>query len=279
MENKNNQHFNGVNQIVELNKLKILNSTLIKELRKYMEENAKLQQEKETLYGKIEKLEKENKTLKSSDFSSMESQNPHEETMEIVENVPHSNHEIKEEPLDYNDLEQKSSNSEAKDNTFSDISSMVDQNPHEETMEIVENVLYSNIEIKEEPLEYKDYKCEHCDESFSKEGILKEHIYTAHKGLKCCKKTFAQAADLDRHNHNVHKPHKCEICEKEIIGKCHLKVHMENVHEGLMKYKCGNCGLKRHIASVHEKIQLNCDQCSKTFSTEGNLKRHLQKFH
>ena len=62
---------------------------------------------------------------------------------------------------------------------------------------------------------------------------------------------------------------------------------MENVHEGLMKYKCGICGkqftqnigLKRHIASVHEKIQLNCDKCSKTFSTEGNLKRHLQNFH
>ena len=67
MENKNNQCLT-INEIDELNKLKILNSTLIKELRKYKEENAKLQQEKEILYGKIEKLEKENNTLKS-DFS------------------------------------------------------------------------------------------------------------------------------------------------------------------------------------------------------------------
>ena len=54
MENKNNQCLT-INEIDELNKLKILNSTLIKELRKYKEENAKLQQEKEILYGKIEK--------------------------------------------------------------------------------------------------------------------------------------------------------------------------------------------------------------------------------
>ena len=72
MENKNNQHFD-INETNELNKLKILNSALIKELRKYREKNALLQQEKEILYDKIEKLEKENKTLKS-DFSSLENQ-------------------------------------------------------------------------------------------------------------------------------------------------------------------------------------------------------------
>ena len=37
-------------------------------------------------YDKIEKLEKENKNLKGN-FLSMENQNPHEETMDIVENV------------------------------------------------------------------------------------------------------------------------------------------------------------------------------------------------
>ena len=105
MESKNIQCLN-INEINELSKLKILNSTLIKELRKYMEKNAKLQQEKETLYGKIEKLEKENQTLKS-DLSSMENQKPHEEMMDIVENILHSNIEIKEEPLDYYDLTKK----------------------------------------------------------------------------------------------------------------------------------------------------------------------------
>ena len=48
MEDDTNRCFN-INKSDELTKLKILNSTLIKELRKYMEENAKLQQEKEIL--------------------------------------------------------------------------------------------------------------------------------------------------------------------------------------------------------------------------------------
>ena len=68
MENKNNQHFD-INETNELKKLKILNSALIKELRKYREKNALLQQEKEILYDKIEKLEKENKNLKGNFFS------------------------------------------------------------------------------------------------------------------------------------------------------------------------------------------------------------------
>ena len=57
MENENNQCFN-IDETDELNKLKILNSALIKELRKYKEENTKLKHEKEILYSKSEKLEK-----------------------------------------------------------------------------------------------------------------------------------------------------------------------------------------------------------------------------
>ena len=117
MENKNNQHFD-INESDDLNKLKILNLALIKELTKYKEENTKSKHENEILNSIIENLEEENKALKS-DFSSMENQNSHEETMEIVENVLHSNIEIKEEPLDYNDLRQKYSNREGRDKTFS----------------------------------------------------------------------------------------------------------------------------------------------------------------
>ena len=99
MENKNNQRFN-INESDELNKLKILNSALINELRKYKEENMTLKHHNEILNCIIENLEEENKTLKS-DFSSMKNQNPHEGTMNIVENILQSNHAIKEEPLDF----------------------------------------------------------------------------------------------------------------------------------------------------------------------------------
>ena len=94
MENEKDQSFN-LNESDELNKQKILNSALIKELRKYKEEITKLKHEKEILNSIIENLEEENKTMKSH-FSSMKNQNPHEETMEIVENILQSNHEISE---------------------------------------------------------------------------------------------------------------------------------------------------------------------------------------
>ena len=63
-----NQGFN-INECDELNKQKILNTALIKELRNYKEENTKLKHEKEILYSKIEKLEKENKSLKNDTLS------------------------------------------------------------------------------------------------------------------------------------------------------------------------------------------------------------------
>ena len=106
MKNKNNQSFTAY-ESDELTRQKILNSALMNELIKYKEENTNLKHEKEILNSKIEKLEEENKTLKS-DFSSMKSENGHDETMEIIENILHSNHEIKDEPLDYDDLAQKS---------------------------------------------------------------------------------------------------------------------------------------------------------------------------
>ena len=118
MENEDtNQCFN-INERDELTKLKLLNITLLKELRKYKEENTRIKHENEKLYSKIEKLEKADKTLKS-DFSSMKNQKPHEETMDIVENIIESNHEIKEENLKYYDFTQKLSNCELCSNTCS----------------------------------------------------------------------------------------------------------------------------------------------------------------
>ena len=117
MEKENNQCLN-ITESYELTKEKILNSALTKELRKYKEENTKLKQDNEILHSIIENLEEENKILKS-DFSSMKNQKPHEETMDIVENIIESNHEIEEENLKYYDFTQKLSNCELCSNTCS----------------------------------------------------------------------------------------------------------------------------------------------------------------
>ena len=54
MEKENNQCFN-IHESDKLIKLKILNSALIKELRKYKEENTKLKHEKQILYSNNKK--------------------------------------------------------------------------------------------------------------------------------------------------------------------------------------------------------------------------------
>ena len=65
MENKNNQCFN-IDESDELTKLKILNSALKKELRKYKEENTKLKHENEILNSiLIENLEEEKKIIQN----------------------------------------------------------------------------------------------------------------------------------------------------------------------------------------------------------------------
>ena len=57
-------------------------------------------------------------------------------------------------------------------------------------------------------------------------------------------------------------------------SKCNLKVHMENVHEGLKRFECEKCSQKfterkaltLHIKGIHEKIkEFNCDRCDKFF--------------
>ena len=72
----------------------------------------------------------------------------------------------------------------------------------------------------------KDYKCESCGKSFSKEGNLKRHIHTVHevdKDFKCgsCGKSFSVTSNLKKHIHTVHegnKDYKCESCGKTYTG-------------------------------------------------------------
>ena len=75
----------------------------------------------------------------------------------------------------------------------------------------------------------KDYKCESCGKSFPDGGKLKRHIKRVHERMNA-----AQNLQLTKF--------KCEICKKEITGKHNFKVHMENDHEELKKYKCNKCG-------------------------------------
>ena len=192
----------------------------------------------------------------------MVNQNTHEETMEIVENVIYSNIEIKEEPLDYNDLRQKYSNREGRDKTFS-LVDKIDTKPYKNNesdnqgMEMTDN----------QSIQSSKFKCESYSKSFSQVGDLKKHVYTileGHKHQKCesCGRSFSQAGDLKIHIHTVHEGHKkhiCESCGKSFSQAGNLKTHISTVHEGQKNHRCESCDksfskaqyLKTHILTIH----------------------------
>ena len=249
MENKNNQGFK-INESDELNKLNILNSALLKELRKSKEENAKLKHEKEILDCKIKKLEEENKTLKG------------------------------------------------------DFSSTKNQNPDEETMEIVENVLQSNYEIKECMANSQKYKCDFCNKCYASGQSLKTHFVTIHdkqKKFKCdfCGKSFGQKVTLKSHVRTVHegikqtkpitskKEYKCQLCGNQLSSAGNLNKHINAVHGIEKDYKCDLCDecfinkerLTRHKDGVHGEKTFKCSQCDYAISLKDQLKLHMKNAH
>ena len=142
-----------------------------------------------------------------------------------------------------------------------DTLSIKNKKPHEETMDIVENILQSNHEIKE------DFSCDLTQKSINCESYGNTASNEIHGGIK---------------------NHPCKFCDKKFRLKHNLKGHVRTVHEGVTNNECDICGkefghlgtLKRHIKVVHEKRRnFKCDTCDKSFTLLHHLKRHKIMVH
>ena len=106
------------------------------------------------------------------------------------------------------------------------------------------------------------------------------------KQFKCnnCEEVFSRALHLKRHqisHHSNQTPFQCDICGKYFKEFNKLNRHTF-IHKSKPSIKCDTCGkgfrdrfdLKRHVASHTRKYDHMCDVCDKGFRDSYDLKRH-----
>ena len=139
------------------------------------------------------------------------------------------------------------------------------------------------------------FKCSRCNYEATQKSHLNSHNRTVHLKEKhacdICGKEYTQKSHVSTHkkmSHMKEKPFQCKLCDYKASLKCHLKVHIESIHEGVT-YPCKLCSyaatqkqvLKSHLITKHSQGSLKCKYCSESFVTnprEG-LNRHLLNVH
>ena len=143
----------------------------------------------------------------------------------------------------------------------------------------------------------KKSKLENSTEKNENNEIL-DHDESVNQSMlrkKCleCDKTFLNSNKLSRHIDEVHKnlkPYVCGKCGKKCSRKYNLMSHFKSVHgnkEIKMIVKGQNLvessnKINENSKKIGKKFEIsnnNCFKCDKKFSSQSNLKRHIESMH
>ncbi|XP_062553339.1 transcription factor grauzone-like [Armigeres subalbatus] len=148
-------------------------------------------------------------------------------------------------------------------------------------------------------IEKRPYKCEQCDRYFAKESLLRTHISNHRKvHCSQCNKEFPNTRFLKEHlktvHDNAHLTRVCDRCGKSFSGpsaRSGLKQHIDGVHMGLgdkTKRQCSICQkwlLGKRCLTVHMQLHSEmgqphiCNICNQNYPHSRALTRHKRFVH
>ncbi|XP_046453052.1 transcription factor IIIA-like isoform X2 [Daphnia pulex] len=144
----------------------------------------------------------------------------------------------------------------------------------------------------------RPFKCEQCEQSYTRSFHLKRHVSTVHEQLAVemflcpkenCGKQFVSRQKMKVHHENAHSANslKCPTCEKTFKKNQQLKIHQYQ-HTGILPYVCDyeGCGkrflmpsrLKGH-AKIHKGYLCTAEGCNQEFPMWSALRKHKAEAH
>ena len=141
----------------------------------------------------------------------------------------------------------------------------------------------------------KNFPCKVCEKKFFLKEDLESHVETHSKEMlfqcELCPKSFRLKKHLKSHkkSHNdIAKGLKCNICLKVFSSnRTSLSSHMNEAHNTVRIYKCELCNfssprnstVRIHQGAFHNIFKFSCSRCSKRFSYEPDLTKHMKNIH
>ena len=142
-----------------------------------------------------------------------------------------------------------------------------------------------------------DLRCVLCGERFTRLNCFERHktmCFNSRPRCELCEKTFKEKLDLRGHLINVH--FMCYNCGTFLDTKQSLEEHKAQYR--CSKFKCNRCNIgfpseielnshnnsqhpNEYVASIRKanKTFVNCEQCDEKFTSQMNLKFHMEIVH
>ncbi|KAM3922018.1 uncharacterized protein RB166_011318 [Leptodactylus fuscus] len=156
--------------------------------------------------------------------------------------------------------------------------------------EEMESVVDTKKRRKRKEEEYEElHWCDICDECFSEEAALEEHMKThldkIQEDFDCedCGRVFDSASELEQHRSKKHSKLRycCDICGIQYNYKSQFVIHMR-AHSGERPFTCDECGQAfGHKCSlvIHQRKHTGvtphqCKRCKKMLDTRVSLLKH-----